>query len=233
MKITLRPSSILKILLSFIGILLIGHLITVALRLTAEHQIIRGLGILLDFDSEANIPTVYSTFQLLCCSGLLFFIFMNETYGPKWFQSVWLLLSIVFLFLACDEIVGIHERLTPIVRERYSASGLLYFGWMVPYGIGITILGFTLIPFLLRLPGKISLRFLLAGLIFISGAMGFNALGGREVEENGFSTVWYAVFYTFEELFEMIGIAIFIYALLTYITEHMAFQKITLKIRRD
>ncbi len=75
--------------------------------------------------------------------------------------------------------------------------------------------------------------FLVAGLIYISGAIGFNALGGQEAEQNGYFSVLYTLLYTFEELFEMVGIALFIYALAVYILEHLTFQKITLKIRRD
>ena len=59
--------------------------------------------------------------------------------------------------------------------------------------------------------------FLISGITFVSGTLGFEMLGGRQAELYGRNNILYALFYTCEESLEMIGIAIFIYTLLTYI----------------
>jgi hypothetical protein len=43
--------------------------------------------------------------------------------------------------------------------------------------------------------------------------------GAREADLYGTDTITYCVLYTFEELFEMLGIVLFNYALLTYLVE--------------
>lgn len=63
------------------------------------------------------------------------------------------------------------------------------------------------------------LLFISSGAIFITGAIGFETLSGIQEKMNSENIV-YGILYTFEELFEMLGIVLFIYALLCYIVEH-------------
>ena len=56
----------------------------------------------------------------------------------------------------------------------------------------------------------------IAGLVFVSGAIGFDVLGHRQWELHGRSNLPYVILYTVEEFLEMLGVIIFIYALTTY-----------------
>jgi len=69
--------------------------------------------------------------------------------------------------------------------------------------------------------------FVSSGSIFTTGAIGFEILGAPYYESHGNQSIIYAFFYTCEESFEMIGIVIFIYALLKYITSQFKSLKIT------
>jgi len=53
--------------------------------------------------------------------------------------------------------------------------------------------------------------------LYLSGAIGFEMLGGKSFEVNGLSFT-YRVLYTMEETLEMIGLAVFIYTLNWYIS---------------
>ena len=73
------------------------------------------------------------------------------------------------------------------------------------------------LKFLIDLPSKFRLLFVLSGATFVLGALVFEMLGGRYIEINNDENITYAIICTFEELLEMLGISIFLYTLLNYI----------------
>jgi len=72
---------------------------------------------------------------------------------------------------------------------------------------------------------------LISGALFLIGALGFEMLGGRYYKLHESSTILIKVLYTIEELLEMLGIAIFIYALLSYLVNE--FQSIEVSINNQ
>jgi len=72
--------------------------------------------------------------NLLIASILLSFIASahKKTNSP---YVLWAILAAIFLFFSIDEISSIHESLTAPVREIFNTSGLLFFAWVIPYGI--------------------------------------------------------------------------------------------------
>ncbi|MBL3591541.1 MAG: hypothetical protein JMN24_17410 [gamma proteobacterium endosymbiont of Lamellibrachia anaximandri] len=58
--------------------------------------------------------------------------------------------------------------------------------------------------------------FILAGVVYLVGAIGFNFIGDQYTYYERREAVSYVVIYTIEELCEMLGIIMFIYALLKY-----------------
>jgi len=155
--------------------------------------------------------------MLLICALLLWYIYKNMEFKKK---LPWFVLSMIFLFLSFDEIFGVHERLIGYTRETFNLSGYLYFSWVLPYGIVTAFIAIIYIPFLARLPNKIRFLFILAGLIFVLGAIGIEALGAKHFESFGGDNLEYVLYYTLEEFLEMIGISIFIFALLLYISNN-------------
>ncbi|MGI9553141.1 MAG: hypothetical protein ACR2MT_18180 [Aurantibacter sp.] len=191
---------------------------------------------LFDFNKEANIPTFYSAVSLLVCAFLLLYIYWMANRGKnKKHKPYWLLFSLIFAFLAIDEIASIHEVLTVIIRNSYSFSGFLYYAWVIPYVMGTVLLGFIIIPFLSSLPKNIRSLFITAGLVFLSGAVGMELIGGMQDELYGKLNLEYMIYYTLEEFLEMLGTAIFIYALLTHIanSEEGAILKVKFETSPD
>lgn len=207
----------LKILLGIILILLFLHLITFVLTffVKIENTHLLHLVGVFDFNTEMNIPTYFSALILLCASLILFSIVMiNKRQRSPYFY--WLGLAIVFLFLSFDEITAIHEQFLFPTQKLLNASGYLYFAWVIPYGIFTIILGVIYFKFLLRLPKTTLLLFILSAFIFISGAIGLELFEAKHYELYGLNNITYILLYTVEELFEMLGTTIFIYALLSY-----------------
>lgn len=103
-----------------------------------DHDYIHGLIPLFRFSNEANVPTLYSSFALLFSSILLTIIAIAHRKNGSAYLW-WLGLAMIFLFLSIDEIASIHELLGKPVRESLGTSGLLFYAWLIPYGIALIV----------------------------------------------------------------------------------------------
>jgi len=180
---------------------------------------------LFDFNTEKNVPTFYSSLALLFSSILLFLIALKNKKKNLTYLS-WVGLAIIFCYLSLDEILELHEHLVHLTRNFLNLSGMGTAYWTIPYLILIILLGAVYFKFLMTLPKKTLKFFLIAGAVFLTGAVGFELIGGRVEElygipnENiyGRDNALYKILYTCEEFLEMLGIIIFIYALTSYKT---------------
>lgn len=68
-----------------------------------------------------------------------------------------------------------------------------------------------------KLPRRSRWLFVLAGALYVGGALGVEALSGRQEWLHGGHTAGYHAVITVEELLEMAGLVVFIFALLDYI----------------
>ena len=87
----------------------------------------------------------------------------------------------------------------------------------MPYGLATVVIGLAYLKFVWALPGRTRLHFIMAGVIFLTGALGVEMLGAREADLYGYDTVIYCFLYSVEEMLEMLGVVLFIYALLSYL----------------
>lgn len=227
MNIKLCPKEIFMMNLYLILFLLCANTLGIASTHYFDHGHVYGLVPLFDFDTEKNIPTLYSSIVLVSASILLSFIALTckkvkSSYIP------WFGLSLIFLFLAIDETNGIHERLVTPMRNTFDASGFLYYAWVIPYGVALVFFIIAYSKFLFELPKNIMILFLVSGATFISGAVGFELLGGKQADLYGTDNILYSIITTCEESLEMLGVAIFIYSLLTYIVDQFGSMIITI-----
>lgn len=176
---------------------------------------------LFDMDGEATIPTWYSTLQL-AFSGLLLGVIARIGRDTR-FRWHWRFLAILFIVLSIDEMTSIHERLMEPMRGALYKFGLydsfLYFAWVVPAALGILVLAVVYIRFFRALPRRILVLFFVAAAIFIGGALGLEMLGGHYVYSGGIVDRTFRMLQPLEELAEMIGLTVFIYALLVHIRD--------------
>jgi len=229
MKLKLNPLAVLRVLAWTILLLLIANICAIGFKLNSDSELLVGATALFDFNTEANIPTLFSSLALLACSILLFYIYWAKRLKDKSAKR-WLGLSLVFLFLTIDEIGSIHERIMPLMHDSFELTGVFYYAWIIPYGIAIILLATVYLPFVLKLPKNIKTLFFISAILYISGAIGIEILGGQQDESYGTYNLVYAIYYTIEELLEMIGVAVFIYALLLYIEDFSGFDRFRVKI---
>ncbi|MGB3212068.1 MAG: hypothetical protein WBB19_15295 [Desulforhopalus sp.] len=218
MNLDIHPGKVLKQLLILYCILLCGNITGIVSTFYFGHDFIYGLVPLFNFDTERSIPTFYSTLALVFSSVLLLFIALTSKQHGKT-SLYWLILSVIFLFLSIDEMAGIHEKIDWSLSRVFNTTGLLYYVWVVPYGIAVMVFGIAYIRFLMILPARTRNLFIVSGTVFVAGAIGIEALSGMYYERYGHKNLIYSLLYTCEESFEMIGVIIFNYSLLAYVAD--------------
>jgi hypothetical protein len=218
LNLEIYPKKIFLILSFTILVLLLANIAGIVLWFYFDRNtVIQFFTPLVDFNTENNIPTLYSSLTLMCSSLLLFFITsLHKKKGNPYLY--WLILAILFLFLSIDETASIHEMLIEPVTKLLHVSGFFFYAWVIPYGVALVLLSAFYMKFLFSLPKKIMYLFLVSGATFVTGSIGFELLGGRHHHLYGDRDIKYSFLYTCEESLEMLGIAIFIYTLLLYIS---------------
>jgi hypothetical protein len=164
---------------------------------------------------EANVPAWFSTVLFLLAALLLSIIAYAKTMQRGAFRYHWFMLSAVFVYLSADEAAVLHEELGNAVGAIFPNT-ILSYGWFVPGAIAVAVFAIFCLRFLLNLPGKTRWVFVLAGSIFVGGAIGIEALASPY--ENGRPPDFlFAILVALEEFMELAGLTIFIYALMNYI----------------
>ncbi|MFN0052092.1 MAG: hypothetical protein ACKV0T_07870 [Planctomycetales bacterium] len=212
-QVKLNPERTLKFLLVVIALLLCANILGILARYELGFN--RGFGLipLFNLDAEGNIPTLYSGAALFLASLLLRTIALRQqALGQP--STTWTVLALIFLFLSVDELVTLHELLGKQLHKRLPVTRVLYCAWAFLYGIGVAILFLCCLRWLWRLERRVRRRFVLSGAIFLLGAIGFELLGARQNALFGIHNLTYELYYTCEESLEMLGVAVFIFALL-------------------
>ena len=183
-------------------------------------------------NSEGNIPAFFSVFTLLLCSALLAIIAFAKKKEDAPYRLHWKALSIIFLFMSLDDVAQLHEKTIEPLRSALNAGGFLYFTWVILGIVFSIIVLLAYLRFLADLPRKSRNLFLVAGAIFVGGALGMEMISAYyfslyvDLPSLPHLRVCHVQFYyqmisTVEELLEMLGIVVFIYALMSYISLHV------------
>ncbi|TFH47101.1 MAG: hypothetical protein E4H01_08855 [Lysobacterales bacterium] len=162
-----------------------------------------------DLDWEPSLGTWYAAVILLIAGQLLLLqTLFTRRAGNAWWPW-WLVLCLGFHGMSLDEVAGFHEYLnTMLSRVRWTTVGSAI----------ALIVAVAYLPFLRALPARTCWLFVLAGAIFIGGAIGVESYTVRYELAKQLNTLPYNMWTALEEGMEMAGVILFIYALL----DHMA-----------
>ena len=116
MTFTFTPTKIAVWLGTIITCLVLADIGVLFSTYYLGHGRIFGLVGLFHLNREANIPTLFSTFQLLLASGLLSIIAVARKNQGERDYLYWLGLATGFLFLSIDEGAQIHELLMTALK---------------------------------------------------------------------------------------------------------------------
>ncbi len=239
LKFSLSAKPFARRLLMVLTVLIFLALCTTFLKVyTNDFWFFTWLAEKFDLDMEGNFPSIYSGCALAFSALLLFVISKLEKLHQSKYSRSWTMLSGIFLFLAIDELVSLHELfVTEQVRKSMGLSGIFYFAWVLPASIMLVIFVVAFFKFLMHLNQKTRMQFILAGAIFVLGALGCEMIGGYVAEgyfeakaigaEVPRSSVYiYNILVIVEEGLEMLGVVLFIYALLAYMNQRHSIREV-------
>ena len=226
-SVKITSTKIATLLLGVVFVLLTINLLIIFLNHVLGYQHLKGFIQGFYFDAEANLPSFYSALAIVFCSVLLWLIGSLSTEKAKKLSFYWKFLAVIFLLLAMDEFGSLHEFMIQPLRRLMSQvsfdSDYFYFAWFIPYIILLFFLGLLFLKFFFKLPFQTRVLFFLGGFVFLSGAVGLEMIGGKYWSAQGWAVdgsdhvdLRYALLITLEELLEMLGIVIFIFALSRY-----------------
>jgi hypothetical protein len=180
-------------------------------------DISRDISRLFDTAQEANITSWFSSVELMIAGALLLIIARVKTHSADPFARHWNILAWIFFFLSMEEIAGFHEKLIEPLRNATGSGGIFYFAWVLVVIPLVLIFVLFYLRFLTNLPRKTAYQFLVAGAVFVLGAVGFEMLGGMY---HGVFGV-YRSLTAIEETLENLGAGLFIVSLLMYIKSNL------------
>lgn len=222
LRVSLSPHRLTRFLLVFIlSLVAFSFFLKFSLYFLPDYPLRDTLISLFDINKEQNIPALYSWSALLFSAMLLATIAQVKKIVGDRYVSHWRALAIIFVYLSVDEAISLHEKFVEPVRNRLNTGGIFYYAWVIPASILVVIFGLTFSKFLMALPPKTKRLFLIAGTVFVAGALGLEMVSGVYADGSDSDNIVMAALTSIEELMEMLGIVIFIYALLAYISNYL------------
>ena len=167
---------------------------------------------LFNTDGERNVPTWFSAVLLVTIALVSFgvsTVLRDRGLPLRWY---WLGLAAVFTFLSLDELAGLHEELIPRMSLVVEARGAFRFPWIVVGAPVVAVFALVYARFLWKLPRRTAGLLLVAGALYVVGALGLEAFGGQFHPEDRELTLPYVLTTSVEELLEMLGAALCLYA---------------------
>lgn len=223
-QVTIRPWKVVRILALIVGLLVLASIAVKLLQFVTGRDHIYGMIRQFNLDSEANVPSFFSSLILLLSAVLLAIIALYKKRVSDSFSRNWTILSIIFFYLAIDEAASIHEMFSSPVMDIMSRphEGVLWhLGWTIPFVALVVVFAISYWKFLFHLPMKVRILFALAAVLYVGGAVGGEVLQVWHGSVYGADSLGFNIVITIEETLEMTGIIIFIYALLKYLSPNV------------
>lgn len=165
---------------------------------------------LFDLDTEASFGTWFSS-AMLFVAGVLTLMVASRRGASEKGKNWWWFIGYALMVASLDEVAGLHESLNS--DPHFTA---LMGHWTIPAAVLSVVFGLLLVPFFRRLPARTSVAIILAGVVYVSGAVGveFATIG---YESTGtLETLSYNLWNAFEEGLEMLGVILYLWAVLDF-----------------
>lgn len=209
-------------LVSAIAVLAMLHVIALATRplWRTESETVRSIvGAWFDLDSEVGFGTWFAVVQLALAATIAALIALRErSHGGRW--RGWAFIAVVLTAMSIDEQIVAHERLGRVG----AALGLTINGvnpWFLPAAIVLVVVGLMLLPVAVGLPRRTRRGLLVASLVYVVGALGFELLSWSYVllivqDPAAALSPVVGVLQLFEEGLELLGVALAIATMLDH-----------------
>jgi len=187
---------------------------------------------LFNVNREANLPTTFSILLLVLSTFFLAIIAFKSSYHKEPYSSACMALAVIFGYITIDEASALHEMTNPLLNRVFGSGpfGILSDGWVWLILFLIPVLTITFARFYFQLPKVTRVWCGIAGFLYILGAAGMEMAGGMIVSAYSNNHRYYFFAYTLEESLEMLGIIVFIYALMAHLS--LSDSAVSLKITK-
>ena len=226
LKLSTNPANATKFLLGLTALLVVINILIQFL--IYDFGLDKEWFLLFNMDKEVNLPTLFSCILLLLCASLIYLVINNLTKTNNVIRNKWNALKLVFIFLAFDEALQIHELfIIPSLKPNLPA--ILTIVWVIPYGLLTFFAIIYFLPLIFSLPIRIKYLTLLSGFIYLSGALGLEIVGSYLVRTGDIRLhgISYGLISTLEETLEILGLILFAHALMILV---FSYQEQKLKI---
>ena len=137
----------------------------------------------------------------------------------------------MFAVYSAVEQCAYYEEIRGLMGLHDSTFGLVSGQWTAVYAVLLIILAFVYLPFLRHLWPRPAAMFVVAGAVFVTGAVGLELVGAyyyttAQLDSKDFL---YSVIAGIEDLFEMLGILLWMRSLLAY----MSLNNIALQVNLE
>jgi len=164
-------------------------------------------------DTENCLGSYYSS-VLMIIAALLMTV-TGQSCGNSRRRVQWYVLAVVFVLMSVDESASFHEGLISPLRPFFSFSSYLHYAWIVPGAAFVLLFGLAYIPFVFALKPEMRIRIIASGMLFVTGALGMEAIGGHFFHIGGVGNPYYIASFLIEETLEIAGLTLFATTLLT------------------
>lgn len=208
-------------------ILVAANLLLAALYLLTNHILTLSSWSLVnwfDLNAEANIPTWFSSAQLLLLSILAaaVAVIYRRLDIDKYQARLFTVMAVAFLFFSMDETAVIHEAVSVMAQrlEAYLPATVCHAMWVCVYAVTALIVALVcargMLAFLRDKTGRSV--FILGGLVFVCGGVLIDEAARLYANSVEVLPVWMPpIVITLEESLEALGETLMIFALMTKI----------------
>lgn len=237
-NVLIRPVDVARGCAAAIFVLVSLHVASQVARFGFGRDYQMGLADKVYLGAESSIPNWFSTLLLFTCAVVLFAI---AGAGRREGAGYWRTLGFIFTALSIDEAAALHDLASPFFAGVFewlaTAVGGPFialarkpnYAWEIPAVAFVITVAAAFVPFLRRLPQRTRRGFLVAGLLYIGGALAVDFLEGWYSGLHGPKNPTFVAMLTVEETLEMAGVTVFLYTLLCHAEAELG----ALQIRLD
>lgn len=204
------------LLLTFLALCLaMAHFLTLNYQAFRDPAIAR----LFDLNSEANVPTWFSSSLWLAAAILSFSLLQRHRKRGYQNRVYWGILAAICLLLSIDETAQFHEAAGSVLGRALEGSEVLRYTYAsaILTSILFAVVGIFFVSFFLKLQGRFRFLMLASAALFVSGAVIVESMGAA-VDAGALARFplgqsWPRMV-VYEELLEMLGVILLIHTLL-------------------
>lgn len=172
------PERVTWALVTLAAILIIARLTALFFRYALGHGRILGFYDEFSLGLENNIPTYVSSLLLATAAIILALLAkMKRQQGDRWTLH-WRMLSLIFLIMSVDEMASLHERFSLVVKRASDLGAAFHYSWVAVGLVVVPLVGLAYLWFLVDLRRKTAWLFIIAGMLYVGGALGMEMVSG-------------------------------------------------------